>query len=140
MKILLAVDGSEFTRRMLDYITVHPKLFGDAPDFTVLTVVSALPPRATAFSNSDTVHAYYDDEARQVLDPIRQILDGKGLKANYVHRVGNPGSEISVAAREGAFDMVVMGSHGHNAIQTLVMGSVAAKVVGGCEVPVLIVR
>jgi nucleotide-binding universal stress UspA family protein len=140
VKILLAVDGSEFTRRMLDYITVHPKLFGEAPDFTVLTVVLALPPRATAFSGSDTVRGYYEDEAKQVLEPIRTLLAGKGVQARFEHRVGNPGSEISVAAREGQYDMVVLGSHGHNAIQTLVMGSVAAKVVGGCEVPVLIVR
>jgi len=36
--------------------------------------------------------------------------------------------------------MIVMGSHGHGALQNLVMGSVATKVLAVTKVPVLIVR
>jgi nucleotide-binding universal stress UspA family protein len=36
--------------------------------------------------------------------------------------------------------MLVMGSHGHGALATLVMGSVATQVVAECKVPVLLVR
>jgi len=140
MKILLAVDGSEFTRRMLDYIASHANIFGDSPDYTALTVVPALPPRAKAFSNAETVREYYDQEARAVLDPLGEFLAEKGLRARTEHRAGDPASEISTAAREGGYDMVVMGSHGHNALKNLVLGSVVSKVLGGCEVPLLIVR
>ena len=40
----------------------------------------------------------------------------------------------------GEFDLIVMGSHGHNALSSLVMGSVATKVLANCSVPVLLVR
>jgi len=102
--------------------------------------VPALPPRAKAFSNADTVRAYYEEEAKEVLAPLRAHLDGKGIAARYEHRAGNPASEISAAASAGGYDLVVMGSHGHNALKTLVLGSVVSKVLAGCDVPVLIVR
>ncbi len=37
MRILLAVDGSIYTRRMLDDLAAHPKLLGSDPEITALT-------------------------------------------------------------------------------------------------------
>jgi nucleotide-binding universal stress UspA family protein len=34
----------------------------------------------------------------------------------------------------------MMGSHGHGTLGSLVMGSVATKVLAGCKTPVLLVR
>ena len=48
MKILLAVDGSKFTKKMLAYLTTHPELFGPHNAFTAFTAIGALPPRARA--------------------------------------------------------------------------------------------
>ena len=44
MKILLAVDGSEFTKRMLDYLSAHPGLFDGNAEFTALTVSAPINP------------------------------------------------------------------------------------------------
>ena len=140
MKILLAVDGSDYTRRMLDYIVEHTKTFGASNQFTLLNTVLAVPPRAAAFASSDVVHTYYEEEARTVLDPIRSVLEQNALEALYVHKVGHPGGEIARFAQEGGFDLVVMGSRGNNALKNLVLGSVATQVLASCSVPVLIVR
>ena len=48
MKILLAVDGSDYTKRMLAYLATHEEMLGKADSFTALTVVPAIPPRAQA--------------------------------------------------------------------------------------------
>jgi hypothetical protein len=49
MKILVAVDGSPFTKRMLAYLAAHDEWLGDAHQYTVLhTVAAAVPPRAAA--------------------------------------------------------------------------------------------
>ena len=48
MKILLAVDGSEFTKKMLAYLATHDDLFATGHDYTIFTVQLALPPRARA--------------------------------------------------------------------------------------------
>ena len=50
MKILLAVDGSKYTKKMLAYLTVHAELFSAVSDFTVFTAQAPLPPRAPSVS------------------------------------------------------------------------------------------
>jgi len=47
---------------------------------------------------------------------------------------------IAGLAKEGRFDLVVMGSHGHGEVLNLVLGSVATRVLAQCEVPMLLVR
>jgi nucleotide-binding universal stress UspA family protein len=140
MKTLLAVDGSEYTRRMLSYIAAHRASFSGGAQYTVLHTVPAMPNRATAFVGAEALRGYYADEARAVLEPIRELLEGHGIEASYEHRVGHPAGEIASFAEAGNFDLVVMGSHGHNALKSLVLGSVASQVLGACSVPVLIVR
>ena len=140
MKILLAVDGSDYTGHMLSYIAEHKSTFGTGNDYTVLYAVLPVPHRAAAFVTPDMVRNYYDDEARIVLDPIRDLLKQHDIEAHFEYKVGNPGNEIARAAEAGHFDLVVMGSHGHNALKSLVLGSVATKVLAACNVPVLLVR
>ena len=139
MKILLAVDGSEYSRRMLDYIATHAKGFGES-SFTAAYTVPQISLRATALVGVDGARNYYAEEAATVLDPIRQLLADSGVQAECVYRVGQPASEIATMAENEGFDLVVMGSHGHNALKNLVLGSVATQVLAGCKVPVLIVR
>jgi nucleotide-binding universal stress UspA family protein len=140
MKILLAVDGSEYTTRMLSYLLAHKAWSGAGHAFTVFTAVLPVPHRAAAFAEPGLVRQYYDDDARMVLEPVRTLLAGNHLNAEYVHRIGHPADEISAFAQKGGFDLVVMGSHGHGLLANLVLGSVATKVLAACTVPVLLVR
>ena len=48
MKILVPVDGSPFTKRMLAYLAAHDEWLGDAHQYTLLHVAAAVPPRAAA--------------------------------------------------------------------------------------------
>ena len=43
MKILLAVDGSPHTKKMLAYLATHMETLGGENEFTVLTVEPPLP-------------------------------------------------------------------------------------------------
>lgn len=140
MKILLAVDGSDYTRRMLSYLATHKDNLGAGQSYTVLHTVLAVPHRAASFAGPEMVRGYYEDEARTVLDPIRAFLAEKGMEATFVHKVGHPADEIASYAEAGGFDLLVMGSHGVGALKNLVLGSVATKVLAQCSVPVLLVR
>ncbi|MDP9927951.1 universal stress protein [Variovorax paradoxus] len=140
MKILLAVDGSDYTRRMLDYLATHRETLGSGHDYTVFHAVLPLPHRAAAFAEPERVHGYYEDDARMVLEPIRAFLAEHGIKAKFVHRMGHPAEEIASYAQAGKFDLLVMGSHGAGALNNLVLGSVATQVLARCTVPVLLVR
>lgn len=140
MKILIAVDGSPFTKRMLGYVTAHDELFTAANDYTVLTAVPSVPPRASAVIDKETLAEYYLEEAEKVLKPVRAFFDKQGLKAKTVHKVGHPADVIAKMAVAGKHDLLVMGSHGHSALGNLVMGSVTTKVLAHCKTPVLLVR
>ena len=65
MKILLAVDGSEFTKKMLAYLATHEALFGPHNSYTLLTVNPQLPPRARSVVGKDVVEAYQREEAEK---------------------------------------------------------------------------
>lgn len=140
MKILLAADGSPYTRRMLAYLAKHDTWFDPSHDYSVFHGVLALPHRAAAFADRDRVRGYYDDDAETVFRPIRRFLKRQGIDATFVHRIGNPAEDIARLAEKGKFDLLVMGSHGHGALRNLVLGSVATKVLARCSTPVLLIR
>jgi nucleotide-binding universal stress UspA family protein len=140
MNILLAVDGSPFTQKMLVYLTTHPELFGQHNQFTCLTAIADLPPRARAAVGAEIAQGYCDDEAEKVLTPTLAFLAQHGITPQTLHKTGHAGELIAQTAQEGGFDLVVMGSHGHSALANLVMGSVATQVLAHCTVPVLLVR
>ena len=140
MKILLAVDGSAFTKKMLAYVTTHLDLFSGDIEYTALTVQGALPPRARAAVGREAVDAYYAEESAKVLDPVVKFLTRHKLNVTTLSKVGNAGELIAKTAESGKFDLVIMGSRGHGALGSLVMGSVATKVLASCGTPVLLVR
>jgi nucleotide-binding universal stress UspA family protein len=140
MKILVAVDGSPFTKRMLAYLTAHDEWLGAHHEYTVLTVAPGVPGRAAAVLDKAALEAYYKDEAEKVLKPIRAFFARKGLNVEFVAKHGAVPETIAATADKGKFDLLMLGSHGHGALGNLVMGSVATKVVAQCGVPVLLVR
>lgn len=140
MKILIAADGSSFTKRMLDYVAAHPELFNRGNEYTVLTVLLGLPPHAASVVGKGTVREYYEDEAEKVLKPVRLFFEKQGYKVKATYQVGHPAEVIAQTSTSGNYDIIVMGSHGHAALGNLVMGSVSTKVLAHCKTPVLIVR
>lgn len=140
MKILLAVDGSPYTKKMLAYLATHDEMFGAGNSVSLITVQNPLPPRARAAVGAEIANSYYADEAEKVTAPVVKFLQRHGIEPKVVHKVGAPGELIAKTAQSGKFDLVMMGSHGHGALGNLVMGSVATQVLAHCKVPVLLVR
>ena len=139
MKILLAVDGSPYTKKMLAYLAAH-ELFSPNNDYTAVTAQIVLPSQARSALGKELVNKYYEEEGLRVMAPVTKYLLRHGITARFVWKTGRPGDLICKTATEGKFDLLVMGSHGHGALLNLVMGSVATEVLAGCKVPVLIVR
>lgn len=140
MNILIAVDGSPFTKRMLAYLAAHEQWLSPANTYTVLHAVPAVPPRAAAVLDKELLRKYYDDECEKVFKPIRAFVKRHGIEATYVHKAGSPADVISKAAEAERADLLVMGSHGHSSLTNLVLGSVVTKVLAHCKTPLLIVR
>lgn len=140
MKILVAVDGSPFTKRMLAYLAAHDEWMGTHHEYTVVHGVAPVPPRAATVLDKGLLKSYYNDEAEKVLKPIRAFFARQGLRAEFVVKVGPVAEGIVSVADKGGFDLLVLGSHGHGSLANLVMGSVATKVLANCKTPVLMIR
>ena len=141
MKILVPVDGSSYTKRMLGYLTAHDEWLGEAQRYTILHSVPAVPARAASVIDRETLKQYCLDEAEKVFKPIRKFFAAKpGLAVSYLAKSGPAADVIAATAAKGDYDLIIMGSHGHGTLGNLVMGSVATKVLANCKVPVLLVR
>ena len=140
MKILIAVDGSDYTKRMLAYLAAHEEWLAPGNECTIIHSVPAVTNHAARFVDADTLHNYYESEAEGMFRPIRAFFKQQGLEPRFVKTVGHAAQSIASLAQEGRFDLLVMGSAGHGSVANLVLGSVATKVLALCSTPVLLVR
>jgi nucleotide-binding universal stress UspA family protein len=140
MKILAAVDGSPYTKRMLGYLAAHDEWLGPQHDYTLVHAVAPVPPRAAAVLDRAVLKGHYEEEAEKVFKPIRAFFAKQGLKANFVAKIGPAADSVVAVAEKGKFDLLILGSHGHGTLTNLVMGSVATKVIARCDTPVLLIR
>ena len=140
MKILLAVDGSAYTQKMLAYLTSHQEMLGTGHEYTIITVQPLLPPRARAALGKEVVEQYYDEESTKILQPVQDFLKARSVEAQSISKVGPIADTIIKEAQDGKFDLIAMGTHGHGALGRLVMGSVSSQVLAGCTIPVLLIR
>jgi nucleotide-binding universal stress UspA family protein len=140
MKVLLAVDGSDYTKRMLAYLAAHEELLGAGNLFTALNVTVAIPERVAQFLDKATVDSYGEDDANEVFKPIRAFAQQQQWDFSTAHVQGPASEAIASYARDTKPDLIVMGSHGHSALDSVVMGSTASGVLARCRFPVLLVR
>ena len=140
MRVLLAVDGSKFTKKALAFLATHETLMSPDAELIVLNVQVAVSPRVKTMLGAATVRAWHTEEAGKVLDPIRNFLSRHKIpfKASWV--AGTPATQIAQAAKREKVHMVVMGTHGHGLLGRALLGSVAQRVVADVDVPVLLVQ
>lgn len=140
MKILLPVDGSRYTRRMLSYIAAHDDLLGKGHEYLLFTAVPRLSSRAAAFFDRRTLDEYYLSEADKVLRAPLAFAAKQGWSAHAAHAAGHAADEIAAFAKARRVGLIVMGAHGHSALASAVLGSVTQGVLARCKQPMLLVR
>ena len=140
MKILLPVDGSDYTKRMLAYIAAHEELLGPAHEYTLFTAVPPVPVHAANYIAEDNLKSYYDEQAHQVLRTAEAFAKQQGWTVRTAYKADHAAQAIAAFADTGKFDLIVMGTHGHSAFANVVLGSVTTGVLARSRVPVLLVR
>ena len=139
MRVLLAVDGSAYTQRTLDFLERNLGVVKQPAAYTVLHVVPKMSPFAINSLEPQVMKRFYKDQAAVIFRPIRRFFRKLGIKATFVYKIGNPAEAISATAESEEFDLVIMGTQGAHALSRLVVGSVVSRVLAECRVPVLLV-
>jgi len=134
-RILLATDLSAAS----DVATAHAVEL--ARDLRAeLIVVSVIDPSThqpgPALARLDQRRAAHELAAQAL------VLSGRraGVSIHFLVWEGDPGPAIVEAAIAEQVDLVVVGSHGRNRVERLVLGSVSDHVVRNAPCPVLIAR
>jgi nucleotide-binding universal stress UspA family protein len=139
MKILFAADGSKASIDALQSLLAHYDWFRDPPALTLLHVHAPIPyGMAARWVGKHTVEEHYAQESNAALAQCRQLLDQRGIVYQSQTRVGEPAHEIVSLARD--HDCIAMGTRGHSGLASLMLGSVAQKVVAGAATPVLLLK
>lgn len=139
LEILCALDLEETSRATLEHAAEVARRFGarltllhvrELPRASGARVLASAPARADA----------EEAEAARVLERWRQEAERlAGGPVATLLAAGAPGAEIARAAREGPFDLVVVGTHGRAGLGRI-LGSTAEEVVRGAPCPVLVAR
>lgn len=139
-KICCPVDFSEASRlAMHEAADLARRLGAELVLVHVTHPVSA--PGAEPVLAPPARHGEEDPDAPQLLTAWAreaEALAGRAVQTRLAS--GRAGPEILRYAREGRFDLLVVGSHGRTGFKHLVLGSVAEELVRGAPCPVLVVR
>lgn len=140
MKILLAADGSKFTKKALTFLMASKSLATADDELIVFHVQDPVSPQIKNKLGSAEVEAYQLGQAEKVLKPIKQFLEKQAVSYRCVWVVGSAASEIIRVSKKERVQMIVMGAHGHGLLVRALMGSVAQRVMADCDIPVLMVK
>ena len=140
--VLVPVDGSEASNRAVEHVLKRIGLCKDAVEIHLLNVQRGVPGGSAVSSHvgHDALRQHHQAEAMNALTPAMRKLDASGVR--YVHHiaVGEPAEVIVQFAKENHCDEILMGTRGLGGAASLLLGSVATKVIHLAEMPVMLVK
>ena len=147
MKILLAIDGSPCSERAVEEVARRPW-----PRDSQVRIVSVVEPPAPLVAEPYTgVSGYFEEveqlKRRQAEETVARAAEAlregagtalTGVSAEVV--TGSPKRTIVEESEEWGADLIVLGSHGYQTWERMLLGSVSQSVAAHAECSVEIVR
>ena len=147
MKVVLATDGSETSAAATDALKTVALADGDL--VKIISIVDMAVPLAIDIyggylPDTTELEKAAKESAAKVLEEtekkIRVYFPDRELQITTDILFGTPESRIVETAEEIGCDLIVLGSHGHNGWERLLLGSVSDSVVHHAHCSVLVVR
>jgi nucleotide-binding universal stress UspA family protein len=138
MKILLAIDGSEYSEgaaKFLRSLQLTPE-----DEISILHVVSWVPILNEWESLFPDFQYIRQGVVPKILESAENILKTGKAKVSGTFLEGFPDKEIVETVKETGIDLVVMGSRGIRGIGSYIVGSVTRLVAKHSSRPVLIIK
>ncbi len=147
MKILAATDGTKHSRAAIEKI-LDFKLNADDEINIVSVVDMAVPMSIDMYGGYITptteIETNVREAAERILENAKKFLSEqlniKNIRINTEVLYGSPDSRIVEAAEKINADLIIVGSHGYNRWERILLGSVSDSVIHNAPCSVLIVR
>jgi nucleotide-binding universal stress UspA family protein len=147
MKVLLAIDGSEFSKDAIDELAAMslPKLVKiyvlNVYENPMLTVPGAFPLSGIGHYKEEAM-SNAKKSAETIVNNAANSLKQKNGKLSITTNIveGFPKNAILEKATDLEVDLIVLGSQGHGAFSRFLLGSVAQSIAMHAHCSVLIVR
>jgi len=146
MKILLATDGTDYSEDAIKMLSNFS--FGDGDLIKIISVIDmALPISIDIYGGFVSPNIEFEKTVKENADKIlKDAVDrvknstGENVEISTDVLFGSPESRIVETAEEINADLIIVGSHGYNSWERLLLGSVSNSVVQHAPCSVLVVR
>lgn len=139
-KVLIPVDGSPNSDRAVKHVIALSRAC-QALDILLLNVQEPVDSwEVRSFLKPAEIEAMEETKGGDVMQSARALLDDAGVAYVPSVLIGPVADVIARYAREQGCDTIVMGTRGLGAIEGLVLGSVATKVIHLANMPVTLVK
>jgi nucleotide-binding universal stress UspA family protein len=140
-KIIVAVDGSEYSRKA---VLEAKKFFGCNCENEIILVNSQTPLSEPGIAHGHSHTATGEELGRLSLQILTAIADAdlKDVKAKVIKKTlwGDPAQAIIEYSNKINSDYIIMGSLGLTGLKRLLIGSVSAKVVRHAKGTIMVVK
>jgi nucleotide-binding universal stress UspA family protein len=140
MRILMPVDGSEYSKGAVAFVASRATLLKNPTEVELVNIQQSVSPRVARATGKEVLHAYHEAEAAKALKSAAATLKRAGASATTRYVVGSVAHELASIVANDRADLIVMGSHGDTGLKKLLLGSVASTVAVSCTKPLLILR
>ena len=138
-KILIATDGSDYTKSAIDYGVELAKNTG-AKLYAIYVIDTAAFASIPMDAAWESMYELLKQEGDEATAYVADKAQAEGLEVERHTVEGHPAEEIRKFAENNSVDLIVMGTLGKSGLDRFLLGSVAEKVVRTSKIPVLIVR
>lgn len=144
MKMLIAADGSAYTKRMLAFIAAHDEWHGRQHTYTVLHCVPVQEPtflyEMVLPPSADVLERMSGAVGNRALEGAEALLRAAAVPFEREIGSGNPAQTlIDLAGRHGC-EGIIVGARGLGAMRSALLGSVSQAVLHASTVPVTVVK
>lgn len=148
MKIVLAIDGSKFSRAAINELAAMPLVSGtevciiNVFENPLLAIPEAVPLGGSFGNYYEEVVSIAKKSAETIVNDASKSLKDKNDALSITTAVVNglPNSAILEKAENFGADLIVVGSQGHGAFSRFLLGSVSRSIAMHARCSVLIVR
>lgn len=136
-KIIVGVDGSDLSAKAFKRALADAACQGGE---VIAVCVAEMLSTLSLKKFDDQAYERLLQQHRKILDQILELGSERGVLLKGILESGRPASVLARLAREENADEIIVGSHGKDAEQRMLLGHVSARLIEIAPCTVVVVR